>query len=184
MGGRLKGSILQEVWVLNDDRAPTPRSRNRVVQQTALVLGVTTDLVWPQNDHALELPVLCLLYRHGSEGAVVCAVTLALHRQLAGDNCFDLGASARFRITALQYVIVDEPKAACQESSFACGQAVASVLAFVAQNEFTVDQEPFLDRPKRSADPRVIGRKKASIAYCLSLLKTSPTAGTVVVAAQ
>ena len=89
----VKRSIQQEVRVLNDDRAPTPRSRDRVVQQTALVLGVTTDLVWPQDDHALELPVLCLLYRHGGEVVVVCPVTLAPHRQLAGDNCFDLGAS-------------------------------------------------------------------------------------------
>src|SRR5262252_3257586 len=68
---------------------------------------------------------------------------------------------ARLGIAALQYVIVDEPKAARQESSFACGQAVAGVFGLVAQNEFTVDQKSLLDRLKRSADPRVLGRKKA-----------------------
>jgi hypothetical protein len=50
-------------------------------------------------------------------------------------------------------VVVDEPKAARRENSRACGQAVAGVFGFVAQNEFTVDQKSILDRPKRSADP-------------------------------
>jgi hypothetical protein len=68
---------------------------------------------------------------------------------------------ARLRIAALQNVIVDEPEAAGQERSFTCGQAVAGVFAFVAQNEFILDQKPILDRPKRSADPRVLGRKEA-----------------------
>src|SRR4029077_10644719 len=68
---------------------------------------------------------------------------------------------ARVCVAVLQYIIVDEPKAARQESSFACGQAVAGVFGFVTQNEFTVDQKPFLDGTKRSADPRVLGRKKA-----------------------
>src|SRR5262249_10226639 len=38
---------------------------------------------------------------------------------------------------------------------------VAGVLGFVAQNEFACEQESVLDRPKRSADPRVFGGKKA-----------------------
>ena len=50
---------------------------------------------------------------------------------------------ARLRVAALQYVIVDEPEAARQESSFACGQAIAGVLGFVAQNEFTLRMIPF-----------------------------------------
>jgi hypothetical protein len=66
---------------------------------------------------------------------------------------------------ALQHVIVDEPKAARQENSLACGQAVAGVFGFVAQNEFTVDQKSILDGPKRSADPWVLGRKKADHRY-------------------
>ena len=40
-------------------------------------------------------------------------------------------------------------------------QAVADVFGFVAKNEFTVDQKSILDGPKRSADPGVLGRKKA-----------------------
>jgi hypothetical protein len=67
----------------------------------------------------------------------------------------------RFRVAALQHVIVDEPKAARQENFLACGQAVADVFGFVAKNEFTVDQKSILDGPKRSADPGVLGRKKA-----------------------
>jgi hypothetical protein len=35
------------------------------------------------------------------------------------------------------------------------------VFGFVAQNEFTIDQKSILDRPKVSAHPRVLGRKKA-----------------------
>src|SRR5262249_28356761 len=68
---------------------------------------------------------------------------------------------ARICVAALQYIIVDEPKAARQESSFACGQAVAGMFGFVTQNEFTVDQKSILDGTKRSAHPRVLGRKKA-----------------------
>src|SRR5262249_58909553 len=64
------------------------------------------------------------------------------------------------RIAALQYVIVDEPKAARQENTFACGQAVAGIFGFVPQNEFAVDQQPVLDRSKRSLDPRIVGGKK------------------------
>src|SRR4029453_2800571 len=66
-----------------------------------------------------------------------------------------------FRIAALQYVIVDEQKAARQKSSFTSGQAVASIFGFVPQNEFAVDQQPVLDRPKRSSDPRIGCRQKA-----------------------
>jgi hypothetical protein len=67
----------------------------------------------------------------------------------------------RFRIAVLQYVIIHEPKAARKESSFAWGQAIAGIFGFVPQNEFTVDQQSLLDCPKRSADPRVLGKKKA-----------------------
>ena len=35
------------------------------------------------------------------------------------------------------------------------------MLGFVPQNEFILDQKSFFDSPKRSADPRVLGRKKA-----------------------
>jgi hypothetical protein len=42
---------------------------------------------------------------------------------------------ARFRIAALQYVIVHEPKAAREERSFAGGQAVAAVFGLVAESK-------------------------------------------------
>src|SRR6516225_5426643 len=64
-------------------------------------------------------------------------------------------------MATLQYIIVDEPKAARQESSFAGGQAVAPVFGFVPQNEFTIDQKSVLDRPQCAADSGVLRRKKA-----------------------
>src|SRR5260370_3509311 len=63
-------------------------------------------------------------------------------------------------MTTLQYVIVDEPKAACKESAFTGGQAIAGIFGFVPQNEFAVGQPFVLDRPKRSADPRIACREK------------------------
>src|SRR3974377_1279143 len=63
-------------------------------------------------------------------------------------------------IAALQYIIVDKPKAARQESSFTCGKAVASVFDFVAKNELAPRPGAVLARPRVSADPRVLGRKK------------------------
>src|SRR5262249_27817155 len=60
---------------------------------------------------------------------------------------------------ALQYVIVDEPKAARQKGSFTCGQAIG-IFGFITQYEFTVDQQSVLDRPKRSLDPRIGCGKK------------------------
>src|ERR1700746_4105968 len=64
-------------------------------------------------------------------------------------------------MAALQYVIVDQPKAARQKSSFTWWQAVPGVFGFVAKHEFIPDQKSILDCLKRSADPRVLGRKKA-----------------------
>jgi hypothetical protein len=54
----------------------------------------------------------------------------------------------------------NEPEAARQENAFTCGQAIAVVVGFVAQNEFAVDQQSVLDRPKGSSDPRIACRKK------------------------
>src|SRR5262249_32559172 len=68
---------------------------------------------------------------------------------------------ARFRIAALQDVVVDEPEAAREEGPLACGQPVGGVFGFVAQDEFAIDQESLLNRSKGSADPRVLGGKKA-----------------------
>ena len=51
-----------------------------------------------------------------------------------------------FGVSALQYVIVDQPKAARQKSSFAGGQAVAGIFGFVSENEFVADQQSVLDR--------------------------------------
>ena len=68
---------------------------------------------------------------------------------------------AGFGIAALQDVIVDQPEAAREKRAFARRQAVAWVFGFVAQHEFVVDQQALLDRPKRSADPRIVRWKKA-----------------------
>jgi hypothetical protein len=57
-------------------------------------------------------------------------------------------------MAALQYVVVDQQKAARQESSFTWGETVVCAFGFVAQDEFILDQESILDRPKRSAGPR------------------------------
>src|SRR5258706_15443981 len=66
----------------------------------------------------------------------------------------------RFDIAALQYIIVDEPKGACQKSAFARGQAVAGILGFIAQNEFILDQKRLLDGAKGPADAQIGSWKK------------------------
>jgi hypothetical protein len=38
---------------------------------------------------------------------------------------------------------------------------VAGAFGFVAKNEFIFDEKSIFDRPKRSADPPILGRKKA-----------------------
>ena len=69
---------------------------------------------------------------------------------------------AGFRIAALQYVVIDEPKAARQESSFTCGQAVAGVFGFVAQNEFIRRSAVSPRSPEAFLGPADrLGRKKA-----------------------
>src|SRR5262249_8749858 len=68
--------------------------------------------------------------------------------------------STRFRATALQDVIVDEPEAACEKRAFARRQAVARVLAFVAQEKLAADQQALLDCAQRPTDPRIVGRKE------------------------
>ena len=65
-----------------------------------------------------------------------------------------------FRIAALQNIVVDEPKAARQKGSLTCRQAI-SIFGFVAEDEFAIDQQSILDRPKRSPNPRIGWGKKA-----------------------
>ena len=70
-------------------------------------------------------------------------------------------SNSGFRIAALQYVVVDEPEAACQKNSLAGRQAVTGIFGFVSQNEFAIDQQSFFDRPKRSLDSWIGCWKKA-----------------------
>jgi hypothetical protein len=63
-------------------------------------------------------------------------------------------------MAALQYVVVDQPETASQESSFTCRQAVRGVFGLVAPHEFTIDQKSFLDCAKSSVDPWVLRWKK------------------------
>ena len=67
----------------------------------------------------------------------------------------------RFHMAALQDVIIDEPEAASQKSAFAFGKPVSGVIGLVAQDEFAVDQQFFLDGAQRSAHPRIGCGKKA-----------------------
>src|ERR1700751_6042193 len=65
-------------------------------------------------------------------------------------------------VAILQNVIAHQPEAARQESAFAFGQPIAGILGFVAQNEFTIDQQSLLDRSDSSLDPRVANGKEAN----------------------
>ena len=67
--------------------------------------------------------------------------------ELFGEQAYIIAArraddrtAPRFRVAALQYVIVDEPKAACQKCSLARRQAIVGIFCFVAENEFIIDQ--------------------------------------------
>src|ERR1700746_1617211 len=64
-------------------------------------------------------------------------------------------------VSALQYVVVDQPKAARQKNSFARGQAVAGIFGFVSEDEFVADQQPVLNRRKCSLYSRISCWKKA-----------------------
>src|SRR5215831_6587332 len=68
----------------------------------------------------------------------------------------------RFRVTPLQNVIINEPETAREKRSFARRQAIARMLGFVAHDEFAIDQQPVLDRSKRSLDARVLRGKKTN----------------------
>jgi len=65
-----------------------------------------------------------------------------------------------FRITALQNVIVHEPKAARQKRTLALRRPITRILGFVAQNKLAIDHEFVLDRPERSLDTRIVRGKK------------------------
>ena len=70
----------------------------------------------------------------------------------------------RFRVTTLQYVIVDKPKAARQKCSLARRQAIVGIVCFVAENEFIANQQLVLDGAAAFlalADPSA-GRKPTS----------------------
>jgi len=66
-----------------------------------------------------------------------------------------------FRVASLQYVVVDEPEAACEKRSLARGKAIGDILGLVAQHEFSIDQQLLLDRLQRSLNARITGREKA-----------------------
>jgi hypothetical protein len=61
-------------------------------------------------------------------------------------------------MTTLQNIIVDEPEAARQKRTFALGQPIAGIVAFVSDHEFAIDQQFSLDRLKRSLDAWVSRR--------------------------
>jgi hypothetical protein len=67
---------------------------------------------------------------------------------------------AGFRIATLQYVVIDKPEAAREKSAFVGWQAIAGIVAFVAKEEFAIDQQAVLDRSQRPADARIGSRKK------------------------
>src|SRR5262249_10531726 len=120
-------------------RASLPAQIKRTVDQTDVAIGLGEIA-----EHAAALRIELF----GEQAHIIAARKQNL-QQLAGA-----------RSAAMQYVIVDEPKAARQEDTFACGQAVAGIFGFVPQNEFAVDQQSVLDRSKRSLDPRIVGGKK------------------------
>src|SRR5262249_24991788 len=121
-------------------RASLPAQIKRTVDQTDVAIGLGKIA-----EHAAALRIELF----GEQAHIIAARKQTLE-QLAG-----------VRIAALQYVIVDEPKAARQEDTFACGQAIAGTFGLVPQNEFAIDQQFVLDRSKRALDPRIVCGKKA-----------------------
>jgi hypothetical protein len=60
---------------------------------------------------------------------------------------------SRIFVSILQKIVVDQPKAASQESALAGGKPIDAVLGFVPQDKLILDQEPLLNRFESSADP-------------------------------
>src|SRR5262249_18129604 len=65
-----------------------------------------------------------------------------------------------FRMTPLQDVIVDKPKAARHKRAFTFRQTISGIFDFIAQNKFSIDEQLVLDRPKRSLDSWIACGKK------------------------
>jgi hypothetical protein len=62
---------------------------------------------------------------------------------------------ASLGMATLQYVVIHEPEAARQKGAFTRWQAVGRVLGLVAEHEFVVDQQTFLDRLQRSSNSQI-----------------------------
>jgi hypothetical protein len=80
----------KDVLALDDDVAPPLRTRDRVVQKSALVLDIAPHLVRPDDDDALEFAILSLLNRHRYEGMRSAPTILPAQCHVPRDNGFDL----------------------------------------------------------------------------------------------
>jgi hypothetical protein len=65
-------------------------------------------------------------------------------------------------VSILQKIVVDQPKAAGQESALAGRETIDAVLGFIPQDKLILDEEPLLNRLESSSNPWVIGRKKTN----------------------
>jgi hypothetical protein len=59
-----KGWLLQYLFALDDDGAPAFGSCDRVIEQSALLLGAPSYSIRPENDHALKFAIFSLVDGH------------------------------------------------------------------------------------------------------------------------
>ena len=69
---------------------------------------------------------------------------------------------SRIFVSILQKIVVDQPKAASQESALAGREPIDAVLGFIPQDKLILDRQPLLNRFERSANLWVIGWKKTN----------------------
>ena len=62
----------------------------------------------------------------------------------------------------MQDVVVNQPKAASQESALAGREPIDAVIGFIPQDKLILDEEPLLNRFESCSNPWVIGRKKTN----------------------
>ncbi len=89
----------QRGLALNKHQAPLLGSGDRVIQQSALVLGITAHCVWPDDDDPIKFPVLGLVNSHGRKAAFARMREVSAHREQSIDVLFHF-APVELHLTA------------------------------------------------------------------------------------
>lgn len=111
-GERRRG---KNVGRLDYNVTPSLGPGNRIVEQTPLLLDIAANLIGPENDYAIELPVFGLLHRHGDKIMRMRMPMLALKGHAPGDDPFDLRA-CKFG-TAKRINLLPCPENSCSSRS-------------------------------------------------------------------